>query len=115
MTIKMTGGRRGPSRALSRFLDELTNSEKRNSGLMEAIVDIVTPPKFSEEPTCFKCHKKASEIDEYVEAAGEEDMSPAQYVIHNEGTYNRETNSCCCTDCYIKIGMPSSDVGWKAP
>jgi hypothetical protein len=50
MAIKMRGGRKGPGPALSRFLDELTNREKRDSDLMEAIVDIVTPPKSSEEP-----------------------------------------------------------------
>ncbi len=68
-----------------------------------------------EEPTCFKCGKKASEITEYIDAC-EKWQTPGQYVRSEEGTYNPRTNHFCCTRCYIDIGMPSRPGGgWKAP
>jgi hypothetical protein len=42
-------------------------------------------------------------------------MTPEQYVSAEEGTLNRENGHFACTTCYIKMGMPSSPRGWKAP
>jgi len=71
-----------------------------------------------EEPLdlkCFVCGKKPEEITEYIEAAVANDTTVEDYVKTEEGTYNKENGHFCCTDCYIKIGMPSSDFGWIAP
>jgi hypothetical protein len=64
---------------------------------------------------CFVCEKSPDEISEYVTYAMAEEISPTQFVQENEGTYNPENGHFCCTNCYIKIGMPSSREGWKAP
>lgn len=66
---------------------------------------------------CFKCLKEPQQLAEYIEGAKEYETTPEEYVKTEEGTYNPETNTFCCTDCYIKIGMPSkpSPDCWKAP
>lgn len=57
--------------------------------------------------TCIGCELKPDQIEEYVEAAEENDMTPDQYVIEEEGTLNGfEPNKFYCTECYIKAGMP---------
>lgn len=38
-----------------------------------------------------------------------------QWIRQNEGTYNPSNGHFACTDCYIKIGQPSSPQGWVAP
>jgi hypothetical protein len=45
--------------------------------------------------------------------AKDEHMSPAAFA-REDGTYNRETNHFACMSCYVKMGAPSSPVGWKA-
>jgi hypothetical protein len=64
---------------------------------------------------CIGCGKAPNEIEEYIEAAAEEDMTPEQYVRTEEGTFNRENAHFACTRCYIAMGCPSSPRGWKAP
>lgn len=64
---------------------------------------------------CIGCNKKPHEIEEYVEAAADEDTTPEQYVSSEEGTFNRENGHFACTSCYILMGMPSSPRGWVAP
>jgi hypothetical protein len=68
-------------------------------------------------PVCIGCNKPANEIDEYIEAAKESEMSIEQYVREQEGTYNPENGHFACTDCYIKMGMPSKPAPnrWVAP
>ena len=66
-------------------------------------------------PMCIGCKKRADEIDEYIEAAKENEMSIVDYVREEEGTYNHENGHFLCTDCYIEAGCPSSNRGWKAP
>jgi hypothetical protein len=39
----------------------------------------------------------------------------AQYVIANEGTYNRVSGHFLCDTCYIKAGIPTSPLGWVCP
>lgn len=69
---------------------------------------------------CFRCLRSPSEINEYVEAAKEDnvgypDVTPEQYVWREEGTLNRKTGHFLCTECYIDAGMPSAPGGWVAP
>jgi hypothetical protein len=67
------------------------------------------------ELICIGCRKAPAEIDEYKEMGEVEDMTPEDFVRREEGTYNRENGHFVCTDCYIKIGQPSSSRGWVAP
>lgn len=66
---------------------------------------------------CFVCGKTAEELEEYVECAAENEMTVAEYVAEEEGTYNPESGNFACSDCYIAIGMPSlpAPYQWKAP
>ena len=72
------------------------------------VVDLIA----GKEPYCFNCHKPAYEV--FAEAAAEEGVTPAEYA-RDDGTYNPNNNRFACDACYIAIGMPSSDTGWKAP
>jgi len=67
------------------------------------------------EPLCVGCNKKAGELEEYIEIAKEEGMTPEDYVREEEGTYNRLNGHFLCTPCYCKAGMPSGPRGWVAP
>jgi hypothetical protein len=66
---------------------------------------------------CTGCNRPADEIEEYIEAAAEEDMTPDDYVKSEEGTYNRANGHFLCTDCYIAAGMPAvpHPGRWVAP
>ena len=55
---------------------------------------------------CPYCEREPKDIPEYVQQAKLEEMTPTEYVRFDEGTYHVETDLFCCTDCYIKIGMP---------
>ncbi len=55
---------------------------------------------------CKVCRKAPEDIEEYVEAAIENECTPEEYVRQEEGTYNPHTKEFYCTDCYINIGMP---------
>lgn len=65
---------------------------------------------------CVNCGKTPDELDEYKELAEEEECTPGDFVIRNEGTFNRMLNLFCCTNCYIEIGMPLgvANPEWKA-
>ena len=43
------------------------------------------------------------------------DSEVLEYIWGNEGTLDRKTGFFACTECYVKVGMPSSDAGWTAP
>ena len=64
---------------------------------------------------CIKCLKGPHQIQEYIDAAASEEMTPEDFVRTEEGTYNAENGHFVCTSCYIEIGMPTSPTGWKAP
>lgn len=66
-------------------------------------------------PICIGCNKTPTEIEEYVDAALEDETTPDQYVRTEEGTYNPKNGHFLCTSCYIKAGQPSSPSGWRAP
>jgi len=55
---------------------------------------------------CKVCGREPKDIDEYIEAADDEEMKPDDYVRAEEGTFNDETELFYCTMCYIEIGMP---------
>lgn len=76
---------------------------------------IQNPPGQQYMVICFNCYRTPEEINEYVEMADEYNTSPRLFVIHEEGTYNPNNGHFCCTECYIRIGQPSSPQGWKAP
>ncbi|RYD02478.1 hypothetical protein N752_24425 [Desulforamulus aquiferis] len=58
------------------------------------------------EVKCKVCKRKPDEIYEYIISARGERISPQEYVIRQEGTYNMLTGKFYCTKCYIKIGLP---------
>jgi hypothetical protein len=64
---------------------------------------------------CIGCDRTPDQIDEYVEAAREMEVSPWEYVRREEGTLNPDNGHFACTACYIEMGMPSSSRGWRAP
>lgn len=55
---------------------------------------------------CKCCGKTPNQLSEYVDIAKEENMTPDEYVIQEEGTYNNQTGLFYCTSCYVKVGMP---------
>lgn len=69
----------------------------------------------ADQVVCFNCHKTPDEILEYSPEMTGEDLSATEYVMRNEGTYNPANGHFCCTECYIRIGQPSSPQGWVAP
>jgi len=66
-------------------------------------------------PYCTGCDKSPEDIQEYIDAADENGMTPEDYVRSEEGTYNRINGHFLCTSCYTDAGMPSSLEGWVAP
>lgn len=64
------------------------------------------PPK-DEVIECPYCGKHPNDLEEYVEAAKEENVSVVEYVKYNENTYCQFTGCFVCTSCYVNIGMPS--------
>jgi hypothetical protein len=86
--------------------------------LPECVVAIRTSPLAEPEkmkPLCIGCNKHPDEIEEYVETARDEGMTPDEYVREEEGTYNKSNGHFLCTTCYVNAGMPSSPFGWTAP
>lgn len=51
---------------------------------------------------CKFCGKKPEEISEYICLAEEEKITPTQYVIENDNTYNKATGEFLCTECYVQ-------------
>lgn len=69
------------------------------------------------KPKCTGCDRYADELEEYIEAATDCGMSPDEYCMAEEGTYNATNGHFLCTDCYIKAGMPAvpHPGQWIAP
>lgn len=61
------------------------------------------------------CGRAPEQINEYVVAGRQNEMTPSQYVAAEEGTFNPENGHFCCTECYVRIGMPTAPNGWKCP
>jgi|GEM_PF-5551323 len=66
---------------------------------------------------CVGCLKTPDQIDEYLEMAEIEDMTPDNYVRQEEGTFNPVNGHFLCTPCYIDAGMPAGtgNKRWVAP
>ena len=58
------------------------------------------------EVKCKCCGQRPEEIIEYIVEADEEGITPEQYVVENEGTFNPKTGRFYCTSCYVKVGLP---------
>lgn len=56
---------------------------------------------------CKICGKEPKDIMEYVNEAKVNEMEVEDFVRSYEMTLNEKTGKFYCTDCYIKIGMPS--------
>lgn len=69
------------------------------------------------KPICTGCNKHPDEIDEYIEGAADNETTPDEFVIDEEGTYNSANGHFLCTSCYIEAGMPSVPYPgrWVAP
>lgn len=105
---------------------------------MTNIHEKVHNPVDRPEPVCTYCAQPGILIPEYRERAGSEvnvvgwnddtnepvmadppvevtDDMVRDWIWANEGTINSHNGHFACTDCYIRIGQPSSPRGWVAP
>lgn len=55
---------------------------------------------------CKRCGRTPEQITEYKIYSKENEMTPTEYVIKEEGTYNPATKKFYCTECYIALGSP---------
>lgn len=62
---------------------------------------------------CFRCGRKPKDIPEYHDP----DLGyTPEVAARGDGTYNPETDTFACTECYVAIGCPSlPGQGWRAP
>jgi hypothetical protein len=58
------------------------------------------------KPICIVCNKTADELEEYKFGAEENDMTPEDFLIEQEGSYNPSNGHFYCTDCYVKSNCP---------
>ena len=65
-------------------------------------------------PICVGCKHRPGDLDEYVNAAADDETTPDEYVKEEEGTYNPENGHFLCTVCYFKAGCPARPGGWRA-
>ena len=74
-----------------------------------------TTPTVVQPPLCTGCNKHPNEIQEYIDCAEDEGITPDEFIVRMEGTYNPGNGHFLCTSCYMAAGMPSSPRGWRAP
>jgi hypothetical protein len=55
---------------------------------------------------CNGCGRHPNEIEEYIAAAADDDTTPAEFVLQEEGTLNPENHHFWCTECYVRAGCP---------
>lgn len=65
-------------------------------------------PPSDEDIHCPECKKDPTELKEIQFHAEQEEMSEFQFIKEMDGTYCKHTGLFLCTDCYIKLGMPSN-------
>jgi hypothetical protein len=82
----------------------IENDEEFKKGLKK-LGEFILKETAKQEPYCRYCEKHASEILEYRMFAAEEGISPEEYIKEQEGTYDEDSNTFVCTDCYIRRGM----------
>jgi hypothetical protein len=80
-------------------------------------VESVTASIEPYDPSCQRYAKDMEHLDYYRENAGYvgEELTRAQYIIQEEGTYNSKNGHFLCDACYIKAGMPTAPWGWVCP
>lgn len=88
----------------------MSKSPDLSSEVLQKILRKSTP----QNPFCVGCGRSPYEIDEYV-LNPEGDPDTIRFVRKNEGTFNQRNGHFACTECYIKLGQPSSPSGWVAP
>jgi hypothetical protein len=99
-----------------RCLRTTFNPNDEREGYCGYCYDWTGTPRAMPTPVCFRCGKTPDELPEYFPAStGADFLDPIQFVIEEEGTYNPANGHFCCTDCYLAIGMPTANGGWKAP
>ena len=68
------------------------------------------------EVKCIDCGLLPQQLRTYVILAHDFGYTNAtEFVISEEGTYNKQNGHFLCDECYIKAGCPASPGGWKAP
>lgn len=76
----------------------------------------IFPEKVLNSPTCRICVLPPAQCG-YQSFADENDMTPDEYVIREDGTYNRLTNTFICDKDYVRMEMygmawPSDSTPW---
>jgi hypothetical protein len=68
-------------------------------------------------PVCIGCGRTPEQIEEYVDLARTDHMTPTEWVLAEEGTLNPRNNHFACDECYLQMGMPSEPAPgrWVAP
>jgi hypothetical protein len=60
-----------------------------------------------DDPICIGCGRRPEDLGEYIDAAHFAEVTPIEYVINEEGTYNSLNGHFMCSPCYIVNGQPS--------
>lgn len=63
--------------------------------------------EYQKRISCKCCNKTPDELEEYKYLAERYNSSPRDVAMAEEGTYNPRTGKFYCTECYIKVGMPT--------
>lgn len=66
-------------------------------------------------PRCVGCGHDPRYLLEYITAAQEAGITPAEFVRRYEGTMNQANGHFLCTPCYVAAGSPATPTGWRAP
>lgn len=66
------------------------------------------------EPYCPSCNTYAKDMS-YLDDYASDYESRGDYIRQEEGTYNPINAHFLCDYCYIKVGMPATEYGWKCP
>lgn len=66
-------------------------------------------------PFCTGCQRFPEDIPDIVVLAKIDGMSPAAWVIAEEGTLNSLNGHFLCNECYIRAGMPAGRDGHGGP
>ena len=53
------------------------------------------------------CGRTPDQIDEYIELAKADGMTPEEWARAEEGTLDPATGQFVCTSCYMAIGQPA--------
>ena len=76
------------------------------TGLLMVTNAMIAATQGDKTMECKICGLPPNEIQEYIDGGKDYKCTPHEYVIQEEGTYNRFTELFYCTECYVRIGMP---------